>query len=91
MLWPVDADEIAFVTPLYVDAGRRVREEAEMVGRSEDANLERDASLLFAMPMDDLPDEEEPIEMLLSDNAVVSTLERNAETVSTLEVFYSRR
>ena len=41
--------------------------------------------------MDDLPDEEEPIEMLLSDNVVVSTLERNAETVSTLEVFYSRR
>lgn len=56
MLWPVDADEIAFVTPLYVDAGRRVREEAEMVARSEDANLERDASLLFAMPIDELPD-----------------------------------
>ena len=41
--------------------------------------------------MDDLPDEEAPIEILLSNNVVVSTLERNAEIVSTLEVFYSRR
>lgn len=58
LLWPDDADEINFISPLHADAGRRVREEKEIAACLLNNELEHDASVLFAMPEDDdLPEE----------------------------------